>query len=139
MRFDKMTTNANPFTLRLLRIPTTEGRKKIVENDYRYMIAVTNLGGVTEIGKSFRTNPNVEEFVLNDSTTKDFCWQTDLSTINPNKEYLFRIKRPSWEITIKNRTHQYGIGKYWGGSILTDCEYLNIFAQREGVEFMELE
>ena len=142
LRFRRFSTNKQKYlTLRVVRVRTFNDL--FVGNKYRYELILTNMDGESLLSKFFRTHiHSVEECVLSD--LNNILWRKNLSVIRGIKRnYLFRVKRPSWAISVSGRTYDYGVGSIWtDGSIVTDNEYINMVGRTEGrnnIEFIELE
>ena len=141
LRFQRFNRgNVRYCTLRLLRVPTFPNLVRIDNNEYIYSIVATNMEGITQIGKRFREHNCTEECILNDSNTA-FKWRTDVGKImGVRRLFLFRVKRPSWAISISGRTYDYGIGSVWSnGSVVTDNDYINVIEDKSRIEYIELE
>ena len=113
-------------------------------SEYQYQLAYTNMGGETGLSGWFKRAINrLEERVLSDAETAKLIWRSDVAEIVGNRKLcLFRTKRPSYAVTIRDRSYEYGIGSVWDdGTIISDSEFVNI-AQRcntQPVEFIILE
>jgi hypothetical protein len=139
------TNNTQRGLIRLIRVRKSNDSMEFAldSNAYRYALMLTTIDGTTPMGNWWRKQLyKVEECRLTDVVASGLRWRTDIENIRGvHKEFLFRIKRPSWALTISNRTYEYGLGSVWAnaGELVTDNQYLNSFAQQEKVEFIELE
>lgn len=134
-------------TLRLVRMAkdsTDPFRDSLDGSEYQYQLAYTNMDGETGLSGWFKRAINrLEEVTLSDTQTANLVWRSDVESMRGNRQLcLFRTKRPSYAITLRDRTYEYGIGSVWGsGDVVTDNDCVNVaqHCNTQPVEFIVLE